>query len=378
MTQETMEHLVNKIVSGVTICKVNLFGQPKSFILKAPSCFDKYIASEIYNDIFYLSSFELWTKTQVEEILIKLGMWSLESDTRLIKLSKDIEDIKIALFKNFKEEKKKKELKKMLETTKISQAKLEQSKRKLDGVTAENYATLAKNNYLIASSLHYMDGRKVWENNDYLDTDYGLLEKIIYFTTVNSLDLNTIRYLSTKEPWHSKWKVSKENLFGIPAIELTDEQKTIIMFSMMVDNAESHPDCPSKEIMEDFDAFDGWFLSENRKVDEDKKEKNIDQKFKKAVGDEIFIFPEQPKYKSSGYLDDDRIMTIIPTSKEDADISLKEIQDLNNIEAKMIRKERDALVKEKGRVAALDMPDKKREFISVANKQYIAKVKGKR
>ena len=83
-----------------------------------------------------------------------------------------------------------------------------------------------------------------------------------------------IRELARSEPWKSIWSSSKNEgvLFGKRAIELSEEQKHLIMWSTMYDSIGESPDSPSDKIIADDDMLDGWLILQRREREHNKKE----------------------------------------------------------------------------------------------------------
>ena len=71
-----------------------------------------------------------------------------------------------------------------------------------------------------------------------------MLNKII--EQLNSADISPeqFRDIVRSYSWRTYWIANKENIFGIPAIEYSEDQKTLISYSNMYDNILEHPECP--------------------------------------------------------------------------------------------------------------------------------------
>ena len=347
------ERQINRIVSGALICPVNVGGTPTSFLLKKPNRIDRYLADILYEDTLYRAGFEgMLTEEEAEDYLIRFGMWTSENNKMIEKLKKDIEEIKVGLFKAFFDSKKSRTVRKILENTRFALSKLEDNKHLFDYLTIKGYASMVKTHFILGTSLYDMAGKKVWPENNWDKDDRGILEKVLNYTNAQSISIKTFRELARTEPWHSYWKVNQNDLFGVPTVDWTEEQRTLSLFSIMYENTYQHPECPCEAVVEDDDALDGWMIDQRKKAEQDKKVKTAENTFQNLKGDEVYI-----------------------PAKSNEDIN--KINDLNDFSAKMTKKERFEAVEKYGRVNELDLPDKKRQLMEVANQQYISRVKGK-
>jgi len=360
MEQSLKESLIGRISAGILFCHINVMGNPLSFILKNPARLERYRATEIYQEALYEASYSYsFSKSQINNLLIGLGLYTIETPKKIEQLTKDIDELKVTLFKAYLDSKKVKKLKELLNQTRDMLYKLEGVRHSYDYITPEGLANMIKTQYLVGVGLHDMNEKRVWVNEEFFNDDFAILEKVLSYVNRNQIEFGQLRELSRTDPWRSYWQANKSDIFGIPTIDWTDEQKTLILFSRMYDNAYSHPECPSDVVIEDDDMFDGWMIEEKRKADRERNTKTVDNTFGKLKGDEIFLFPAIDKKGK--------------VSQED----IKKIEDLNTFEGKMIKKARNEVIKKRGKVREDELPDRKREIMVQANEQYIAKVKGK-
>ena len=142
----------------------------------------------------------------------------------------------------------------------------------------------------------------------------------------------------------------KENCFGVSSSQWTDDQRTLVIFSKMYENAQQSLDCPSDEVFEDDDMFDGWMIDQRRKREEEMKKKQTDAVNTTNYGNAGEVF-------------------IMAKNEDDAN----KIYDLNETSERRVLKERAAVVTRKGRVDASEMPDTQRQLTRQAAAQYKSK-----
>ncbi len=229
-------------------------------------------------------------------------------------------------------------------------------RRSLNYVTLDGYASSIKQQYIIYSTLYHENGNKIWK--DFNDVEFSLIYSIIKKIYEFRIDMDRMRELARTEPWRSHWGADKQNIFEKSVINLSDEQRILLLYSKMYDNAYEHPECPSDEIIEDDDMFDGWMIRERNKRNKEREtsaiEKNINAKHSRAQ--EVFIPVE---------------------TMEDA----KKLSQLNSPHAQAIKKQRLNLIKEKSKrgevTKDIEFMDKRLELQQQQVQQMTKHIKGK-
>ena len=123
------------------------------------------------------------------------------------------------------------------------------------------------------------------------------------------------------------------------------------MWSRMYDNVQQSHDCPTDDVIEDDDLLDGWFVVQKRERDKQKAQSEVDNMVsnpKIAGSQEIFVFAQ---------------------TREDAN----NIEQANTFHSSMIKKERQAVIKQKGTAEDLDFRDQRLKVQQQSNEQYKAK-----
>jgi len=289
--------------------------------------------------------------------LIRSGVWSNEKEEQLKTIDKTLDNKKVSLYRSVLNKSQQKETRKVLKHLKKNQLKLLQDKHSLDDLTIEHYAETLSRQFLILSSLTREDKKDICLNNRDVTKDiaWNWFNEIYAEVLKNRYTLEEYREIARTEPWRSYWTISDKNPFGGSVVDLTDEQKTLILYSRMYDNAYKHPDFPGDHIAEDDDLFDGWLLvirEENKKT---KTTKNIDH--------------VHPKYQNA-----DEVYVVAHSNEE-----AQNIDNLNTFEGKLTKKRRAAKIaySDGKPIKAADMPDTREKLHAQAHREMVNKIKGK-
>jgi hypothetical protein len=172
--------------------------------------------------------------------------------------------------------------------------KLVTKRDRLKRESAEGIATTSKNKYLISSNITDINNNKLWNSEDYWKQDSKLIDALVREYMNAMIDEDDMRELSRTEPWRTLWGVSKteKSLFGLPAIMLTSEQKSLVMWSRIYDSVYESMECPPEEVVTDNDMLDGWLILQSRKRDDERKKKHGFGNDKDVKGQEVFLFSD--------------------------------------------------------------------------------------
>ena len=167
-----------------------------------------------------------------------------------------------------------------------------------------------------------------------------------------------MRAIARKEPWRSMWKHGKEsNLLGKPSSEFTKDQLALCMYSSMYDNVYQSSESPNEKVIEDDDCLDGWFISQRRKYEKDKKKQELEGMItnpKIANSQEVFV---------------------VAADQEAA----QEIYDLNNPVARAtIQQRKEVIDSSDGEISFTKFHDIRQDIAVESHKAAISKMKGGR
>lgn len=336
------EREIQRILAGTTRCKL---GNGSTFLLQNPSKFHKYIAEEIYDEV-YNDAIKEGIKSQAElnNLMYEKGNWTYDEEVLLSQLPKSIDDLKIQMFENIFRESEVNECRKILYAAKEDLARLQDKKSEMYHACAEGQASIEKNKYIIANSLYNIDGSRFLTNDEaYFALDSEFLEEVIYIYKTNRLNEEQIRQIAKHSSWRFVWSLKKYgNFSSTPIIDMSDEQMSLFSWSLLYDGIYEHSDCPSDEIIKDDDILDGWMLVQKRKREGEKAEND-----------------SQDVIKNEKIRDSQEIF-IVATSQKD----IERIKNLNSLEGDIAKEQRLRYVAKKGKVLEAEMPDSKMQIRS--------------
>jgi hypothetical protein len=349
MDLSARELLLHRIFSGIHVADI----EGVDYIVKSPTKFDKYKASQVYIQSVYENRYNSWyTKKTVLGLLENEDIFLPKDEEKLEKMVKDLEELKLQLFQSLLNAEKMKFVRKSLDRVKTLISILTSAKHSLDYLTVEGFSSLQKSQYLVARTLFYENGERVFSDNYKTEDTDGMIEKVILHVGNHQADHLMLRELARTEPWRNYWGSNKQDIFGGPAIDLTDEQRSLILYSKMYDGAYEHPECPEDNVIEDDDLFDGWMIFEKRKREKAKTQKQVSN----IVG---------AKQKNAEEL-------FIPTPDQ---THAQKIHNMNTLEGKVKRAQREKVISKVGKARDSQFPDRKQQIITQANREFAEKVR---
>lgn len=333
------ELYIARIVTGKTRIRID---HTNTLCLVSPTPDQRFIAAEIYRDARRDAELDgALTDEELLEIMIKQQIWSLKDGEDLEKFQKAVEDLKVGLFENRLKSNAKTSIRKALQKTKEEIGRLENVRFGLNHLTLDGLASSAKYRYLIGVGLRYPDGSHYWHDDSWDNAD-PLIDQVSEILIQERLSECQFRELARSEPWRSTWGGKNQagrGVFGCAAVDLTDDQKNLILWSNVYDNIREYPDCPNDDIIKDDDMLDGWMIIQRRKREAQAASQQAQRigNAKIREADEQYIFVDT--------IDDAR-----------------EVEKMNDPAAAAIKKQRMALIKEKGEVNEVHMPDTMMKF----------------
>lgn len=270
MDDRQRELLTYRIISGKIRCST-----PNGvFYVKSASPEEKYISEQIYQESYDEAILDgAYSKDAFSVFLEEKGVWSPILQAKFDKLTKNIEDLKVAIYNNYLDSEVRLQLKETLSKTKKELNGLYERLHSYDFISADGISQLQKAKFLAAMSIYDKDDNKIFTIDSYWLADTKIIETVTAHIK-SRLSEEEIRELSRSEPWRSIWfcRKSSTSIFPCSAIELTDEQKSLVYWSQIYDNVYENPKCPPEDLVADDDALDGWFIvqSKNRKQETDK------------------------------------------------------------------------------------------------------------
>lgn len=332
MEQKKKEATLNRIISGCIRCKI----YNSVFVFKHPDRQTRYIAEEVYSDALLEASYsENMPESEILKFLLENELWKMSEQVRLDEIPKKIDDLKVELFNSVLKSATKKRIREDLAEIRKEQNILLHKRHSYDQITCEGYAALVKTKYLISNSLFDEN------NNKIVVKDERIIDSILHYISDIKINEAECREMARTEPWRQYWSLSKHEVFGIPVVDMSEEQKSLCVWSRVYDNVYESQDCPVDSVIEDDDMLDGWFIVQRRKRESDINKKEVEDLLtndKIRNSKEIFIIAE---------------------THEDA----VKIDAVNSAQAKMIKVQRNMALEKSGIIEEQNLPDVKGDLM---------------
>ncbi len=350
LTNPQKDNIVAKILSGDTYLTIDGI----LYISKLPTKAIRHKAHMLYENAVCEARFNEWLfKEDIRDMLRQIGILKHTEDN-LKQVEKVIEDKKIALYDSLLRLDNMKQIRIELTRIKAKYNEMLYSQHFLDYVTPEGYATMLMQQYIVAATLYDEDGKRIWRDDEINRADFFLLDQIMGELERGRASVDALREISRTEPWRSLWTISKANPFGKSAGDWSEEQKQLALLSRMYDNIFEHPECPTDNIIADDDLLDGWMAKNRRKRDREKTENRINDSIGKNHSDAKELF--------------------IPVANQE---QASEIYGMNDVHSRMIIKQRENALISAGVLKEDELPDVRLDLHMQAQREYMAKVKGK-
>jgi len=333
--------LLFRIMQGEFPCIINDI----EYTVKQPSLEIQYAAQGIYEEALYTNRFQHWLNANLcKTWLLRAGIITPNLEKEIKQEEKFIEDLKVGLFKSVFSERDNKRIRQQLKIVKERLFDMYERQSLLDSVTIDGFANTLKYTHIVINTV-YRDGKLFLSG----DSSFALIDKLMQEITKKQISISDYRELARSEPWRSRWAITKP----LPFINITDEQKHLVLFSRMYDNAYENPKCPEDEVMDDDDMFDGWIINERRENERDRLENRVESKLdgRHSNAQEVFVMAH---------------------SKKD----VEDINSYNDLQGKMVKKQRDGFIQQRGNVSGSDLPDQKLKIQRQSQKQFVDTVKG--
>jgi len=270
------------------------------FKVKYPDMDLKYEADYAADQEFHNNKFSGWyNKESIIDHLIFIEAWSKEEDLELLRLEKSIDNFKVKLYENHFNSVEVRKIKAKLDLSRDRQSKLYYKKHCCDHITIEGYCESVKNDFLLIHSIYDENNELYFKNK----MNWKIFSEVSSLVGQKGISTEDFRAIARSAQWRQYWSSNKGNIFGVPAIEWTDEQKSLVLLTKMYDNAKESPDSPPEAVYEDDDMFDGWMIFQERKREKEKKKQDLEQKIgsKMSNASEIFIMAKDQKEASEIY-----------------------------------------------------------------------------
>jgi hypothetical protein len=318
--------------------------------LYPPTIEDRLESCEIYDQAYFNAlNEEMMTEHQMTEWMIEHDLWSHHEEKDLEGIRKNIDDIKVEVYKLNKEKNKANQLKKYLRSIEKKLNDQISKKNLYYYNTCESIANLEKLRYLIK--------RNCLQNNRACDLDDDELDYALDCFRESILSEEIIREVSRNEPWRSLWFIrnhNKQNVFLNLDRDITINQQNLLLWSQTYDNIHESLDCPSDDVIDDDDMLDGWLIFQSRKRKQEKVEQDMDKKMSSKVKNSSEVF-------------------LMASNADEA----KDIDGINSYHSQMIKKQRQAVINQSGTVTQDKFQDEILDQQTKQTQQFLQNVRRK-
>lgn len=326
----TKDRYLAQIISGEIIGKY----KGTEIVLRAATHRLRLRSFLIYDKAIEECRYEnMLTREQAARLVIFHNIFPNGGDKEIASLEAQSDTLKLDMYDNhLSNPAKTAAIRKSLRAAQTRIEILSSAKQSFDHLTIEGYAQLCQFSFIIENSLYDLAGKKI------IEIDGQLLEFAQTLLLKNRIDVHTLRELARSEPWKSYNVGEIDHLFGRPKVDLTDEQRNLLMYTEFYNNVYKHESCPSQMVINDDDLLDGWLISVKRENEAERKNK----KDNLPDADDVFIVAQSEEHR-------------------------KHIDGLNDGEARKIKQNRQELIEKKGKVKEADLPDVKKELQKQVN-----------
>ena len=334
------ELFVSRVRSGV------YFVEHEGIKLKivTPTIEEELEMAEGYNQAYEDAVAEdFMTEDQTLEWMKSRGLWGDEDEEKIKALKRDLEKLKVGIYENRNKDDIREGIRNYIRGAEKQLAKQTDKKHSFSSNTCEGVAMLEKSFDFIKTCTYY-GGEKY-------DFKSLSIEFVLHLFHDKILSEKQIREMARNDPWRTVWMLKDSNsynLFANKGRELSVDQKNLLVWSRMYDNIQESMDCPDDDVVEDDDLLDGWFIVQRKKRESEKAESDFDNSTKNS------------KIKNSS-----EIFMVSSGKKE-----TEKIESLNDINAKMVKKQRMAMTKHQGGAKASEFPDAQLDMQLKSNQMF--------
>lgn len=272
MNPEQVQQHIDRICWGAEYVKVvNGFGREMVLILRSLSLADKNWCSFIYEEAIKDGTEQgLFSEFDLSSHYKKIGAWSEKEESKIKGLEADIANLEEGMIEAQKDKKLVRQIVSFRNAARHALNRLRNEKAQKFGFTLEKYALERKVAAIIFCSTHNLDTSKYWKSwQDFEDEqDVKLVSNLTEaYLNRTHLGQKEIREIARSNLWRFKWTGAKNcgQLFGVPVVELDQEQEAILYWSQVYDAAYEAYERPSQEVIDNDELLDKWFADQSKK-----------------------------------------------------------------------------------------------------------------
>ena len=338
MDESTKQRLIAKIswayIPATINTKDDIF---VSLLLRSPTPKQQAKAAIVYSNEYKKAiALGLLSEDDLIKDMISLDRWSLQKDAQIDGLYADIHKIRRGLLDYLFNRINLEKARTLLRRAEFALFERLSKRYSLTENSAESHALISQQRYLISKITEDENSNLFWKSDDDFEQfdDMGVITYLCQlFFKESRVDIKSVRELARSQQWRSYWEIAKNtnDLFDGPIVSWSLNQRELCYWSTIYDSVNSAYEKPSRDIIEDDDLLDSWFIRQG-----DKSEKsNTTPKSGKQVGEEFIM--------------------------ADKDGS-KRVYAMNEPDARAKVKARQQVINKQGVIREQDMPDSQRDM----------------
>lgn len=271
------EYHTSRIVSGTS--HVSIDGA--AYEVGPVSRIHRLMAAEVHREAMRRCRIDgVMTGDQASVLLADRTIWTPDDEAEYGRLARAIEDQKVGLYENWSRSNARAALRITLRMGRDEVARMDGLRHGLDHLTCEGIAAASRARFLIGCATS-LGGRPYWPDPvSGWDEPDGLLDRVMEAVFRLRADEAIVRELARSEPWRSSWGArayAGRGLFDAASVDLTDEQRSLVLWSSAYDAIAEHPDGPDESVVSDDDMLDGWMILQRRRRDAERARKRGDE-----------------------------------------------------------------------------------------------------
>jgi hypothetical protein len=339
------EDEIDRLIRVISWGKILVDDTPTPLILDLPTSEDSAIAALIYEKAYKEATDEsMSTEEEAIAYHIITGNWDIKTDKEIAGIQEDIKTITRGLLDFLFNKTKLEAARKTLRSAEKALLERIMKRNSLLEHTAEQYAMLKRQRYIISKITRTTDGNLFWPSDEAFNafTNLKFIDHLCdIFFYESRLSQAAIREIARSKTWRLNWMSAKTagHLFDGNPAEWSFNQKELVGWSNTYDMVHEAYERPSADIIEDDDLLDSWMMREGEK---------IENRTKKEIGEKLVA----PSSK------DGRQECFIVTDREGA----KDVYAMNDRITRAKIKAKEKLIAKKGTVKEQNLPESQAEI----------------
>lgn len=340
MKQHEREYFISKLRSGIYTVKDGAL----TLKIYQPTIEQELELNEIYNEAYERAAEDdFMTEEQMLEWMREKELWTQKDDEKIEGLKKDVERLKVEIYNAKNNEELKEHIRLYIRAGEKQYTQVALKKGSFYENTCEGIASAEKSFAFIRMCTFL--GKEPYKF-DSISCD---LVWTLYYNQI--LNETAVRELARNEPWRTIWAMNSSNAYNLfynRERELSIDQKSLLIWSRTYDNIYESIDCPNEDVIDDDDMLDGWFIVQRKKREKQRAESEMDNSI------------QSEKIKNSSEI------FVMANSKKDAD----RIESMNDVGSKIIKQQRNNLIRQKGTVGQGEFQDEKIKIVGQSQQMF--------